>query len=272
MLSYDITKKKFYIFFFLYIIFIFIISYIILKFLEPLILIVFLIICSSIFFLFFSIILYKKTNNHISNLERKIISLGGEIYVNQLSFTFPIYFGDWSIDGDLARIMVKDIIENRRNFILELGSGSSTIIIAQLLKKLGKGKFYSIEDNENFYNKIKRELSLNGLEYNVNLILSPLKQIIVDNKEFLWYDTNFIKEIEKVDFLFVDGPPAYIQEMSRFPALPLLINKLNNDFVILLDDGKRIDEKIAVDKWKKLFPDFKYQLIDTIKGAWKISK
>lgn len=125
---------------------------------------------------------------------------------------------------------------------------------------------------KHFFNKIKKLLEINNLEDVCKLILSPLEKIIINNKSYLWYKLDFIKLIEKIDILLVDGPHVYIQEQSRFPALLLLKDKLNQNTAIYLDDGKREDEKKIIKLWQDLFPCLNFQYIDTIKGTWKIYK
>ncbi len=141
-----------------------------------------------------------------------------------------------------------------------------------ILKKLNLGKIYSIEHDETFFNKTKKLLEINNLEDICKLILSPLEKIIINNKSYLCYKLDFIKLIEEIDILLVDGPPVYIQEQSRFPALLILKDKLNQNTAIYLDDGKRENEKKIIKLWQELFSDYKYQFINKIKGAWKISK
>jgi hypothetical protein len=58
-----------------------------------------------------------------------------------------------------------------------------------------------------------------------------------------------LKGCGPIDLLIVDGPPALQDPTSRFPALPLLLDHLSPDAVILMDDGDRQGEKEVVEKW-----------------------
>ena len=63
-----------------------------------------------------------------------------------------------------------------------------------------------------------------------------------------------IKFSNKIDMLIVDGPPRITQELARYPAIPILHEYFSDRFTILLDDSKRDDEAIIIQKWKtKLF-------------------
>ncbi|MBI4680020.1 MAG: hypothetical protein HY753_02110 [Nitrospirae bacterium] len=55
--------------------------------------------------------------------------------------------------------------------------------------------------------------------------------------------------------------------MVRYPALPLLIEKLVNNAVIILDDVGREDEKNVVDAWLKEYKGFEYEYYPTEKGT-----
>ncbi|MES9855801.1 MAG: hypothetical protein ABW166_04240 [Sedimenticola sp.] len=39
--------------------------------------------------------------------------------------------------------------------------------------------------------------------------------------------------------LVIDGPSGFIQKHSRYPALPLLFDKLSNNGMVFLDDAAR---------------------------------
>ncbi len=57
-----------------------------------------------------------------------------------------------------------------------------------------------------------------------------------------------------VDLLFVDGPPATPEravERSRYPALPLLANRLARGARVLLDDAERAGERWVLKRWER---------------------
>lgn len=212
---------------------------------------------------------YRRLTN---NLKDKINILSYENLINNLNLNTPLLFSKWTLNIDVLRIIIEDIYLRDKINILELGSGNSTIILSYILKKLNSGKIYSIEHEEIFYNKTKKLLEINNLNNVCELFFSSLEKIKINNEDFLWYKLDFINNIDNIDILIVDGPPAFIQKNSRFPALPLLKEKLSQNAVVYLDDGKREDEKSIIEEWRKLFPEFRYQFIDTVKGVWRIYK
>ena len=229
-----------------------------------------------IFIIFVVIEVYRRLMNLLKQVEDKestniYDSISGEIFINNLGFNIPPIFNKWSIDGDLAKIIIEEIIKRENPKVLEFGSGSSTMIISKILNILEKGKLYSIEHDEKYFNNTKKLIELNKLSGVNDLILVPLEKIDINGKEWLWYKTDFLEKIrDKIDILLIDGPPGYIQRMSRFPALPVIINRLNDHAVIFLDDGNREDEKKIIKEWRLLYPHLTYEYVNTLKGAWKI--
>ena len=224
-----------------------------------------------IFIIFVVIEVYRRLMNFLKQIEVKERRILGEIFVNNLSFNIPPIFNEWSIDGDLAKIIVEEIVKRENPKVLEFGSGTSTVIISKILNILGEGKLCSIEHDEKYFNNTKKLIELNKLSNVNDLILAPLEEIDINGKEWLWYKTDFLEKIrDKIDILLIDGPPGYIQRMSRFPALPVIINRLNDHAVIFLDDGNREDEKKIIKEWRALYPHLTYEYVNTLKGAWKI--
>jgi hypothetical protein len=69
-----------------------------------------------------------------------------------------------------------------------------------------------------------------------------------------WYDPAALDGLPErgVELLIVDGPPA--ARGSRYPALPLLADRLAPGAAILLDDTDREGERKAVERWSDEFP------------------
>ena len=55
---------------------------------------------------------------------------------------------------------------------------------------------------------------------------APLKRGMIGDAEWYWYDPEQLEGIDDIDLLLVDGPPGMIQKNSRWPALPLLFDRL----------------------------------------------
>ena len=133
--------------------------------------------------------------------------------------------------------------------MIDIGSGVSSILSGYCLRDNGKGKIISL-DHDKKYSKITSDfIQTNDLDTIVNINYSPLKEYQINGKSFLWYDIESIEFDEKIDLIIVDGPPKSIQKNSRYPAIPLLLNYLNDNCIILVDDYGREDEQRMVEAW-----------------------
>lgn len=155
----------------------------------------------------------------------------------------------WTATPQYLAFVGDYIVRHKPNTILECGSGLSTLIIASLLRKVGKSIFVSLEHDYACYKKTKRLLTLHGLAGYANVCFAPLKEFYIDHQTWKWYDYEcFIAA--PIDLLVVDGPPQRIQPMARYPVLPLLQTQLSDHAVLILDDGHRPSEKRCVERWE----------------------
>lgn len=159
--------------------------------------------------------------------------------------------------------VLNDIFISNRSSIVECGGGISTFYIARLLASRG-GHLYTIENDRFWMDLLQDTLAKEGLTDLVTLIYAPLKSTDLALENIPWYDTEAISKSlsqdKKIDFLFVDGPPAYDEEIkySRYPAVPYFRSQLANDFTIVIDDANRNGEQEIIKRWQEILNlDFK---------------
>lgn len=180
--------------------------------------------------------------------------------------------GGWAIAPDFANLLISHINEQSPKVVLELGSGTSTLLAAYSMKEHGEGKIYSLEHSKECATNTRNMLKKHGLQDMAEVIHAPLKTIAIGEKNWLWYDTQQISNIPDIDLLIVDGPPKKIQKMARYPALPLLFEKLSEDAAVLLDDSKRKDETEIVERWLSDYRGFECEVVDTERGTTILRK
>jgi predicted O-methyltransferase YrrM len=179
---------------------------------------------------------------------------------------------EWAVSPDLAKILLDIILEKKPQVILETGSGTSTLIIAYALQKNGSGKIFSLENNEKYAEKTRENISKHGLEDFVEVVYAPLKELPIKGKTWQWYDTSILPEIKTIDLLIVDGPKRTLQPMSRYPAMPLVFDKLTDRAIVVLDDFNTDEEKAMVNLWVKEFKGFDREKIKTEKETMILRK
>ena len=90
---------------------------------------------------------------------------------------------------------------------------------------------------------------------------------MIGERSWLWYDLDALEDVTSIDMVIVDGPPGNIQRLARYPALPLLADRLSDKAVVVLDDCFRHAEKEIVARWLRDYPGFTDQTIGTEKGT-----
>lgn len=181
---------------------------------------------------------------------------------------FPLpYLTGWAAFPELISCILTEVKRSKPNHIVEIGSGSSTIITSYLLQELNNGHISSLDHDEAYGEKTRKELILHGLKDVATVYYRPLISHSINGKQYSWYDTsNLNLDKKSVGILVVDGPPEKTQSHARYPALPLFYEYLTDDAVVILDDAGRKEESETVEMWLKEFPEFSHEFIHTEKG------
>ncbi len=210
------------------------------------------------------ILVHQATEN-----ERQLRAL---INVRPLYGPFPLLLGASALDPVVADTLVHLLLQERPRQVLECGSGSSTVLIAECLRQLGSGSILSLDHEEFFAERTRQLLAQRNLGRWAEVITAPLQPRDVDGVSHPWYASGFEERLsEPIDFLVVDGPPGNVAPHARLPAIPLLSPHLSQYCMILLDDGNRpAEEAIARDWARKLSGSLRY--VPGGKGAWVIRR
>jgi predicted O-methyltransferase YrrM len=175
-------------------------------------------------------------------------------------------FSGWAISPDLALDLASLIHRRRPSLIVELGSGTSTIVLGYCAQSVG-GRVLSLDHRADYARATSRMVEDHELHDAVSVVYAPLTGIELDGRRWQWYRTDSLHQIERIDMLFVDGPPAVVQPMSRYPALPVLMPKLGGGFFAILDDADRLDEHRIIQEWKRRIPDLVVERIGGKRAA-----
>ncbi len=175
---------------------------------------------------------------------------------------------DSVLSPDAACILVREILIRKPKVVVELGSGVSTTIVAQaLLLAGGEGRLISIDHERTYFEQTYQLLRACGLEDRVSLLHSPLTERAVGGARSRWYDIDIETLPEKIDLLIVDGPPAVVEPLARYAAMPLLFPRLSTHGTVFVDDYDRPGDTEVVRRWLNEFPDLRLSAIKTEKGT-----
>jgi predicted O-methyltransferase YrrM len=163
-------------------------------------------------------------------------------------------FDNWTMSPLMVSTLLKLLQNTKPNIVFELGSGISTILIAQKLKEIGNGKIISLENGHEYAEITQDFVNQNYLSDYAQVIHSKLITYPTTIGPKDWYNIDNLDQNTKIDLLIVDGPPGNIQKDSRYPAIELLMDKLCDKCLIYIDDYNREDEKNLVNKWLDNYP------------------
>lgn len=200
------------------------------------------------------------------NLYRQLEAFTSITSILPLRHPLPPMRG-WAISPDFGVLLISEVLKNKPQVIVELGSGTSTLLAAYCLEKTGHGRIISLDHDLHFCEQSRGTIHTHKLGETATIVHAPLKQVNLNEKSWDWYDTAHLDPDVKIDLLVVDGPPGQIQKISRYPALPLLHEYFSDEAVILLDDAGRPDEQTILDMWAREFPDFVREDLPAEKGA-----
>jgi len=185
----------------------------------------------------------------------------------------------WAASPDFLLEIYQYVVRSRPQLILELGSGVSSIVIASALRKLGTGRLISIDHDENYGAQTRLNLESAGLDRLSEVRIASLKQVSSatvgmqspGGSDWVWYDQAIFADIQNIDMVVIDGPPEKTGPLARYPAVPLLIDKLNPRAMLFLDDAARAQEREILGLWEQNFSvDVRFER-DFEKGLARIS-
>ena len=225
----------------------------------------------------------KLVEKGLNSLERLSLSNRNDV-LTQLSGVIGVYsvlrpaipyppFGGWAIGGDCAQRLVSLILRKRPRWVLEIGSGLSTILMSQTLELIGgDGHVISLEHEIEWLDRSRDLVSEFGLAHRTEVMHAPLVEMEIDGDFYTWYDLTQVVLPREVEVIFIDGPPKATGPMARYPAIPLLHDHLAIGGVVLMDDASRPDEKAAIERWQASYPYLSFLRHSDAKGTVEIIK
>jgi predicted O-methyltransferase YrrM len=156
----------------------------------------------------------------------------------------------------LAAICNEIALASRRQLV-ELGCGVSTVVLARLLRQLD-GRLAAVEHDPAWAGLVRSQLQREALDAVATVVEAPLRPHPLGRGGAPWYSESALDGLPAagIELLLVDGPPGYGEGMaqSRYPALPLLAERLASGGLVVLDDAGRPGESEILDAWEAELP------------------
>lgn len=173
-----------------------------------------------------------------------------------------------TLSPENALTLCQEILYGQPRRILELGSGSSTLLMARCLERLGaEGRgIISLDHVEDWAADSRRKIERAGLSGLASIHYAPL--VPVEGMPAPWYDLEALPaDAGPFDLVLVDGPEGGKRDpLARYGAFPLLRDRLAPNAVLLLDDALRQGEQEIVRRWLALEPRLEATFVPSHEG------
>lgn len=156
---------------------------------------------------------------------------------------------EWAASPQLACSLVSLVKEHKPAVILEVGSGSSTLVLGYAVEQSGGGRVIALDHLAPYGEQTRQSIERHELGDYAEVRDAPLVDVELEGDTWPWYDLQAIDDVSQIDMMVVDGPPHKTRSNARYPAVPLLANRLSDDAVVVLDDAYRDDEAAIAAAW-----------------------
>lgn len=162
------------------------------------------------------------------------------------------HLGSWKADTWLLHRIVDIVEADRPACVVELGSGATSLVIAQALAMHGGGQLHSYDQHAPFVAAMHEWLA----EHNLAAAFHHAPLTTRDVRwPGLWYGLTEVPG--SIDLLVIDGPPWAVHPFARGMA-ERLFPLIAPGGTVLLDDAARPGERYVAHRWKKAWPDFEW--------------
>ena len=172
----------------------------------------------------------------------------------------------WAASPDLLWYLYRTVRDHGLTRVLECGSGVSTLIVAYALQALGDGRVYALEHDETYVRSTRQLLQQHQLQAWAEVVHAPLRPVDLHGDTWPWYDLDAVPP-QSFDLIFVDGPPGATRDHARFPAVPLLRDRLADGGIVILDDHSRPEEADIGRRWLEHYPELAAETLPHEKGT-----
>ena len=176
------------------------------------------------------------------------------------------YTPKWSAEADFLELAVDVLNDEAPEVIVECSSGLSTLVLARACRLAGQGRVYSLENGVEFAQATREALAAYDLLDVAEVLHAPLRETRIGDECWQWYDLSRLPGVV-AQMLVIDGPPGFLQPLSRYPALAMLGERLAPGCRILLDDADRPDERALVARWQRECPGVSVAWPETSRGC-----
>lgn len=181
----------------------------------------------------------------------------------------PVYWSEHAITPETLAVVQHLCASLGLKHVLELGSGVSTLLLANGFRRAGAGHVLSIDDDARWAEQSAETIRRERLDGFAEVRVAPLVPVTAGGRQSQWYDISSLDPAARFDLIIVDGPPAWRGDsLARLPALYLLRQRLSTNGVLVLDDAQRGGETEIARRWQQDFPDLHFRMVGVGRGLF----
>jgi hypothetical protein len=169
----------------------------------------------------------------------------------------------WAASPDFLHVIIGLMRDRNPATILECSSGLSTLVVAAMCRLKGCGQVFSLEHDPIYAERTRSLIRAHDLTAWAYVIDAPLIFITLKEWQGAWYDISGLPTDLQADLLIVDGPPSTTASLARYPALPMLRERLAAKSWIVIDDADRPDEREIKLRWMRAVPGATELIVDS---------
>ena len=164
--------------------------------------------------------------------------------------------GTWAASEDYLLWLAGFVLEHRPALVVDVGSGQSSVWMAGAMRTAGyAGKVVAIDHEPEFAEGTRALARRQGVSDWLDVRCVELLPQTIDGRSCTWYDPSVLDGLDGINLLSIDGPPGKGNPEARWPALPLLRDRLAPGAAVVLDDMIRVDEQAIADDWHARYPE-----------------
>lgn len=203
--------------------------------------------------------LQESTRTSQLVLSRQVQALGQLERLVPLSAPTPP-MGGGAPSPDMVLLLVERLLADRPRVVVECGSGISTLYLAAAVAQRGlECRIVSLEHDSARADKTRDLLAAHGVGHVAEVRWAPLDELGLDEHEAPWYSAAALGDLSDIGLLFVDGPEAPGRQ-PRFPALPVLQERLAEHAVVIMGGLVRTEDAWTAQRWATLYPEFRFEV------------
>lgn len=177
-----------------------------------------------------------------------------------------LWWGPMTLHPRKIEYLIREVESHPPRCLLEVGSGSSTPVLAALAHRYG----FHVVSLENHAGSARYVCdSMHQGAEQVDLVVTGFRRRYdSDGKPYWWYDVDLSGYPQPFDMVLIDGPMGSL--VGRGGALREIKPFLAPDHRIYIDDANRDHEKKCIAHWQRQFKGLNVELPVECRGIAKL--